>query len=84
MAWEDLGGRCSGCLDFFYRGIHPRRGDTALEHAQKYLGADRAGGCLVARHRGSRSSQADGIGQLAGHAQEAIQVLKVKTKSCVQ
>ncbi|XP_069642314.1 G protein-activated inward rectifier potassium channel 1-like isoform X2 [Haliaeetus albicilla] len=58
------------------RGSHPRRGDTALEHAQKYLGADRAGGCLVARHRGSRSSQADRIGQLAGHAQEAIQVLK--------
>lgn len=30
--------------------------------------------------KGSRSSQAGGVGQLAGHAQEAIQALKVKTK----
>lgn len=46
---------------FFYRGIHPTRGDAALEHVQKYRRANRAGGYLVARHQGSRSSQANRI-----------------------
>lgn len=47
-------------------------------------GANGAGGCLVPRDRGSRRSRADSSGQMAGHAQEAIQALKVETKNCTQ
>ena len=53
-------------------------GGSALDSAQKKLGANRAGRVLVARHQGSRSLQADDIGQLAQHAQKTIQALKTK------